>query len=63
MLSVDDILADGGAVAKRLDNYEQRDEQLQMAAGVAESIANKRCLLYTSPSPRDKRQYRMPSSA
>ena len=21
------------------------------------------CLLYTSPSPRDKRQYRMPSSA
>ena len=23
----------------------------------------KSCLLYTSPSPRDKRQYRMPSSA
>ena len=23
----------------------------------------KACLLYTSPSPRDKRQYRMPSSA
>ena len=23
----------------------------------------KGCLLYTSPSPRDKRQYRMPSSA
>ena len=23
----------------------------------------KRCLLYTSPSPRDKRQSRMPSSA
>ena len=45
MLSVDDILADGGAVAKRLDNYEQRDEQLQMAAGVAESIANKRHLV------------------
>ena len=45
MLNVDDILADGGAVAKRLDNYEQRDEQLQMAAGVAESIANKRHLI------------------
>ena len=97
MLNVDDILADGGAVAKRLDNYEQRDEQLQMAAGVAESIANKRhliveagtgvgkslgylvpailsldanqkskdetCLLYTSPSPRDRQKSRMPSSA
>ena len=24
---------------------------------------NRRCLLYTSPSPRDKRQSRMPSSA
>ena len=24
---------------------------------------NKGCLLYTSPSPRDKRQSRMPSSA
>ena len=24
---------------------------------------NKSCLLYTSPSPRDKRQSRMPSSA
>ena len=45
MLNVNDILADGGAVAKRLDNYEQRDEQLQMAAGVAESIANKRHLV------------------
>ena len=26
-------------------------------------VANYRCLLYTSPSPRDKRQSRMPSSA
>ena len=27
------------------------------------SGASKSCLLYTSPSPRDKRQSRMPSSA
>ena len=27
------------------------------------AAAVKRCLLYTSPSPRDKRQSRMPSSA
>ena len=26
-------------------------------------FADERCLLYTSPSPRDKRQSRMPSSA
>ena len=28
--------------------------------GIANAVA---CLLYTSPSPRDKRQSRMPSSA
>ena len=37
------------------------------AAGVAGSIGLTKtietCLLYTSPSPRDKRQARMPSSA
>ena len=27
------------------------------------TFANRSCLLYTSPSPRDKRQSRMPSSA
>ena len=31
------------------------------AAGIVEAIGS--CLLYTSPSPRDKRQSRMPSSA
>ena len=33
---------------------------VQAAKGLAEA---KNCLLYTSPSPRDKRQSRMPSSA
>ena len=32
-----------------------------MSSGMA--VALYTCLLYTSPSPRDKRQYRMPSSA
>ena len=27
------------------------------------TLPHRRCLLYTSPSPRDKRQSRMPSSA
>ena len=35
--------------------------KLDLAAGVDVEI--KLCLLYTSPSPRDKRQSRMPSSA
>ena len=30
---------------------------------VIADVPNKICLLYTSPSPRDKRQSRMPSSA
>ena len=45
MISVDDILADDGSVAKRLENYEQRDEQLQMAAAVAKAIKDKRHLV------------------
>ena len=31
--------------------------------GLCDSAGTKPCLLYTSPSPRDKRQSRMPSSA
>ena len=40
-----------------------------LSAGVAQNLGEDRCtvlctcLLYTSPSPRDKRQSRMPSSA
>ena len=32
-------------------------------SGYSRSTVYKTCLLYTSPSPRDKRQSRMPSSA
>ena len=41
-------------------------QNIQADTGMRESIADdksKDCLLYTSPSPRDKRQSRMPSSA
>ena len=38
------------------------DELMQMAQFLAHRH-NMHCLLYTSPSPRDKRQSRMPSSA
>ena len=30
---------------------------------IGKKVNNNNCLLYTSPSPRDKRQSRMPSSA
>ena len=39
---------------------ERADAQAQMYEGISEAGT---CLLYTSPSPRDKRQSRMPSSA
>ena len=51
----------------RMDDQKQR---LVVTGDTGDSLAfmgweveNKDCLLYTSPSPRDKRQSRMPSSA
>ena len=41
---------------KDLSHFEKVNE-------IMASIFSKPCLLYTSPSPRDKRQSRMPSSA
>ena len=38
-------------------------EVIELLAAPGSEIASKPCLLYTSPSPRDKRQSRMPSSA
>ena len=38
-------------------------ERAQKRADQVKAIYAKTCLLYTSPSPRDKRQSRMPSSA
>ena len=47
------------AIADYLQNGPKR-LQIQAFRGVGKSWI---CLLYTSPSPRDKRQSRMPSSA
>ena len=48
---------------KAITNYDvdQRAAFLRMVTNLDDTKAN--CLLYTSPSPRDKRQSRMPSSA
>ena len=41
--------------------HDARESNFDITMGGFELI--KHCLLYTSPSPRDKRQSRMPSSA
>ena len=52
------IIYDGEVLHKAV-SYEKSTEILDE---LAEKFYND-CLLYTSPSPRDKRQSRMPSSA
>ena len=43
--------------------YQILENQPRLSYGVSVSDANNDCLLYTSPSPRDKTVSRMPSSA
>ena len=55
----------GAQTQRSLQNFAISDERIpleiiQALAWIKRSCA---CLLYTSPSPRDKRQSRMPSSA
>ena len=49
-----------GAFSKEVQQLVQVDEA-DLAVHSAKDL--QACLLYTSPSPRDKRQSRMPSSA
>ena len=47
-----------------ITKYEyQLDKKNRIASAKAIDMKTNNCLLYTSPSPRDKRQSRMPSSA
>ena len=48
---------------ENIDDNKARSLGDQLAHVYAKSIEAFICLLYTSPSPRDKRQSRMPSSA
>ena len=48
-----------GENSSRIEQYESEIASLKTSV----DSASKACLLYTSPSPRDKRQSRMPSSA
>lgn len=44
-LSVDDILGKSGAIARRIPNYEDRPQQLQLAQSVANALRNKEHLV------------------
>ena len=52
---------DGDVVVQRLNDVAFSDPDALMAN--TELILNRLCLLYTSPSPRDRQKSRMPSSA
>ena len=57
----------GGLQKKRTFGWRKKGrahvQMKSMLAPVKRSSRSKRCLLYTSPSPRDQRGSRMPSSA
>ena len=54
------IVAVVGVAAGYFIGYNNRKKTAEAQIGSAEAEA---CLLYTSPSPRDRSLYRMPSSA
>ena len=59
------MIAEEEVAIAALTKEVQQDEQqiLKQESTLADLRDSMRCLLYTSPSPRDKRQSRMPSSA
>jgi ATP-dependent DNA helicase DinG len=44
-LGVNDVLGDGGSIARRLKNYESRPQQIEMAKAVEQAIANRQHLV------------------
>ena len=54
---------DVGARVHQVEVPEPDVAAIRARAGLSQAEFARSCLLYTSPSPRDKRQSRMPSSA
>ena len=52
-----------GELPEILTALECNNSGNRLVLEVAQHLGESSCLLYTSPSPRDKRQSRMPSSA
>ena len=63
VISAPIVRTDNGKAALTIRNIIKHLQQLDIEIINNENINHKDCLLYTSPSPRDKRQSRMPSSA
>jgi len=61
-LDIKEVFAAGGVISQSFGGFEERAEQVLMARAVQKAFAEG-CLLYTSPSPRDRTRSRMPSSA
>ena len=60
---VDQVTAQKKSVPQALEKFQKLVDEGESAKLVAYFQQYGICLLYTSPSPRDKRQSRMPSSA
>ena len=53
----------GGSPLRRITEHQARELQSSLRQRGVEATSYVACLLYTSPSPRDQRGSRMPSSA
>ena len=59
------VVSDPARFVAAMDEYRasKAGQQSPAMPVLVQNMVNGDCLLYTSPSPRDKRQSRMPSSA
>ena len=57
------LVDDNGSTTDWIEIFNAGDQTINLAGYSLTDNPGDTCLLYTSPSPRDKRQSRMPSSA
>ena len=63
LASVDDRDAERQARAREWISFCWQTRSGRISSQVLNELYNQACLLYTSPSPRDRQKSRMPSSA
>ena len=62
-MTIQEIEKDGITVDKRIDILSNDNSEYGISETMSNAIKYFSCLLYTSPSPRDRSVSRMPSSA